>query len=69
MGPAGGFLPGLWLREGADADGWIEAALEERDFRVETKGTVLVGHGDTVVGGVSGPPTLGGRMPPSSVSV
>ncbi len=44
--------------EAADAGGWIEAAFVERDVRVETEiaAKSLVGHGDTKVGGVSGPP-------------
>jgi hypothetical protein len=52
----GGLGEGFGRTEGADADGWIEAAFIEWDVRVETKGTLLVGHGDTEVGGVAGPP-------------
>jgi hypothetical protein len=38
----------------ADAGGWIEAAIEERDALVEAERAArrLVGHGDTRVGGV-----------------
>src|SRR5208337_3269696 len=52
---------------GADASRRIEAALKERDVGVETKITtdgLIFGHGDTKGRGVSGPPTLGGRIPP-----
>ena len=35
-------------------DGWLEAAFKERDIVIETEGAArrLVGHDDTVVGGV-----------------
>ena len=51
--------------------GGLEAALEERDVLVkaEIAAGSLVGHGDTRGRGVPGPPTLGGRMPHSGVSV
>ena len=57
---------GSGCAEGADACRRIEAALKERDVGVEAEVAArrLVGHGDTKGRGVSGPPTLGGRMPP-----
>ena len=52
---------GSGCAEGTDVDGWLEAAFKERDVVIEAEGAArrFVGHGDTVVGGVSGPPTLG----------
>ncbi len=62
---------GLWLRVGlgdsmggaaaADADDRVDAAFIQRDVQVEAEIAAdrgLIGHGDTGVGGVSGPPTL-----------
>ena len=49
-----------------------EAALKERDVLVEAEGAaggLVFGHGDTKGRGMSGPPTLGGRVPSSLVSV
>jgi hypothetical protein len=43
--------------KGTNADGWLEAAFKERDIVIEAERAAgrFVGHGDTVVGGVSGP--------------
>jgi len=71
LGQGDNLREGSGCAEAADADGWIDAALEKGNVEVEAERAArrFVGHTDTGDGGISGPPTTGGRLPPSMVSV